>query len=474
MEKISDNFENLGKYSKFLLLNKDYKFISTVRRKSKSNTEKFKPRILRILCQKPYFTGSGINFVNLTRKAKQEKIDQFLIFGHSAGEDIPLTDLVNSDYISPIVFQNPKHPEMNSEVSFPVAGMSDKMPYQSTTFSSFNFDMLEEYLAIFANKIEGAITEFKPNIIHTHHLWLVTALARVLNPKIPIITTCHNTALRQMVLASQFQPFVLEPIHNVDLIAINNQDQCERVKKVYQFNRKVKNQYKFLNIGQGINTEVFHPPKVPQRKINKKAIDLVKRIIYAGKLSFSKGVLQLIEAFKRVSETLEGNYELYIIGSGVGEEKNKIIESAKGSKNKIYFLGQITQSELAQKFRESDLFILPSFYDGFPKVMLEALACGCKVIITEIPGVKENMQNLNGSSKNLRFIPLPRMKTIDQPFEENIPTFTSKLKSEMINILSDAEINKKDIIFSEKVRTEFGSDALFKKYLKKYRELIKT
>ena len=61
--------------------------------------------------------------------------------------------------------------------------------------------MLDTYLQSFAKVIVREVSEFQPDIIHTHHLWLVTALTQVVCPDIPVVTTCHGTELRQLELA---------------------------------------------------------------------------------------------------------------------------------------------------------------------------------------------------------------------------------------------------------------------------------
>lgn len=461
MEKETIDFKNLGRFSKLLLKNRDYIQISTNERKIKNGK---KPRILRVLCQRPYFTGSGINFVNLIRKTKKEGPDQFVIFGRPAGIENKLKDILNPEDTNPVIFKNTQYPELESDISFPVAGMSDKMPYKSTIFSSFDSKMLEEYLVAFARKIENAVQFFKPNILHTHHLWLITALSRVLNPRLPLIATCHNTALRQMKLSSHLKPFVIKPIQNVDYIAVNNEDQMRRVRKIYYFNQNGGKSNKFFFIGQGIESETFFPKK----KVIKNKRSRTIKLIYTGKLAFSKGVLQLIEAFKQISQEIDEKIELYIVGSGIGTEKEIIMDSAKEFSEKIHFLGQLNQAELAEKFRESDLFILPSFYDGFPKVMLEALACGCKVIISDLPGVEENIKKIDGYSGNIYFIPLPRMKTIDQPIEEDLPKFIRNLKKMISSLLCDSNTQDFNLKFCNNIREKFGAEGLFKKYLEKY------
>ena len=433
------------------------------------------PRILRVICQKPYHTGSGINLVNLVKQSKKKGLDQFIIFGQSLNNHNPFEGIIDSDYTKPVFFNDKEKTEEGREkadIPFPVAGMSDQMPYKSTKFSEFNEKMLEIYLSAFSRKINEAIDEFQPNLIHSHHLWLVTALCKVLHSDIPIIATCHNTALRQMILAPHLKRFVIKSIRLLDKIAVINKDQKERVKVIYDFNDLDELNKKFFYIGQGINTDLFYPENTLRKSLNK-GISRLNKIIYVGKLSFSKGVPQLIQAFDEISRELKNfNLQLFIVGSGHGYEKDRIIEIARGKEDRIQFLGQLNQEELSTLFKECGLFVLPSFYDGFPKVLLESLASGCKAIITDLPGIKETLQKACGNNENIAFIPMPKMKTIDEPEEEALPDFIKNLRQLIKTKLLAINQKKIDIEYSNNIRKEFGWQSLFEKYLAVYNSCL--
>ncbi|MBD3194431.1 MAG: glycosyltransferase [Candidatus Lokiarchaeota archaeon] len=454
--------KNLGKYSKQLLSFKP-EIPNTYDSQKKEDV-----KILRILCQRPFFTGSGINVVNLTKMAKQHNIKQAVIFGHPVGDPDPINKLLKPTQTFPVIFSNPNEPKIPSELPFPVAGMSDEMPYGSTKFSSFDKEMLELYLEKFAEQIQIALKRFKPNIIHSHHLWLVTALSRVLCSKLPIVATCHNTALRQMELSPHLREFVTRPIQALDAIAVIDNTQQERVKKLYEFNNDQKTKNKFFHIGQGINTNIFHAPKKPQKREPKEPIT----IIYVGKLSYSKGVPQLIKAFREVANESEIPLRLNVIGSGQGPQKEEILSLGEQCDADVYFLGQIEQEALAEYFRKSDLFILPSFYDGFPKVLLEALSSGCRAIITDLPGIKSTLYKTCGPNEQVKFLPMPKMKSIDEPMPEELPEYVENLKS---LIMEQIEVIKKNISnyeYAYIIRKKFGKARLFQTYLDKYKELI--
>ncbi len=448
---------NLGPYSlklKNYIPNPKYKRIKSI-------------KVLRIICQRPYFTGSGVNLIHLTKQTQNEGIDQFVIYGQPVGDDNPFNEVIDLEKTLSVTFKS-ELTHLTPDIPFPVAGMSDQMPYQSTKFSEFNELMLEQYLEAFAKKIHSAVDLFEPTIIHSHHLWLVSALNRVLNPNIPIISTCHNTALRQMILAPQLKEFILKPIKDIDFIAVNNEEQSIRVKKLYNFPENRKLNRKFFTIGQGINTNIFYPPDKNNRSKSKSAINL----IFVGKLSNSKGVPQLLEAFKNVCNETDYYLHLFIVGSGDGPEKENILKMGENFTENISFLGHLNQDELSEKFRDCDLFILPSFYDGFPKVLLESLACGCKAIITDLPGVKNELNCSIGVEGKVKFLPLPQMKTIDEPIKEELPVFISNLKYKIKEFLDGTDLLVKDKEYSEKIRGAYGWQGLFQKYLDKYSSFL--
>jgi len=85
----------------------------------------------------------------------------------------------------------------------------------------------------------------------------------------------------------------------------------------------------------------------------------------------------------------------------------------------------LPQEKLAEIFRRSHLLILPSFYEGLALVLLEALACGCRLVSTNFPGLEEVLGKLPGSY--CRLVELPRLKSLDTPFPEDETSFEGRL-----------------------------------------------
>lgn len=77
--------------------------------------------------------------------------------------------------------------------------------------------------------------------------------------------------------------------------------------------------------------------------------------------------------------------------AGYGKEFNKL---KKMSSEKITFLGKISREDCMKLYQESEYFLSMSEYEGMPTALLEALSCGCKPIVSDIPGHREIIQKL--------------------------------------------------------------------------------
>lgn len=108
------------------------------------------------------------------------------------------------------------------------------------------------------------------------------------------------------------------------------------------------------------------------------------KILFLARMEKEKGVYELIEAFKRLQYEFP-KLELILAGNGSNfEEVNSYVSGLKN----IKLLGHVEGSRKAKVFRESDIYCLPSYSEGLPVSVLEAMAFGLPIITTSVGGLK--------------------------------------------------------------------------------------
>ncbi len=89
------------------------------------------------------------------------------------------------------------------------------------------------------------------------------------------------------------------------------------------------------------------------------------------------------------------NIGLDIVGSG--EDLKNIKDYVKKNNIDVKFLGVVPNDQVSEILNKYSIFVLPSFYEGNPKVLLEAMSCGLAVVGSNIPGInKIIVNNYNG------------------------------------------------------------------------------
>lgn len=104
-------------------------------------------------------------------------------------------------------------------------------------------------------------------------------------------------------------------------------------------------------------------------------------ICWVGRYVEQKNVLELSKALLVLEEN-----NIVLVGN-VGSLKDKVAERLKLCP-RITFIESLTSSELSSLFRRTKVFVLPSLYEGNPKLLLEAMACGCLVVTTKVEGIE--------------------------------------------------------------------------------------
>jgi glycosyltransferase involved in cell wall biosynthesis len=111
-----------------------------------------------------------------------------------------------------------------------------------------------------------------------------------------------------------------------------------------------------------------------------------RAVTYVGRLEPQKGVAELVEHAPSWLERLPG-HDLLMVGAGPMETPLRALAGRLGVSSRIHFTGW--RPDVAEILRASDLFVLPSRWEGMPNVILEAMAAGRAVVSTDVEGVRE-------------------------------------------------------------------------------------
>ncbi len=117
-----------------------------------------------------------------------------------------------------------------------------------------------------------------------------------------------------------------------------------------------------------------------------------KRVIFVGRLDPVKGAPLLVEAFARVLHE-HPDAHLTVVGEGKSRAGAEARVQALGIGNAVTFTGFRAQTEVAALLEEADVLVLPSFAEGVPVVLMEAMASRIPVIATRVAGVQELVED---------------------------------------------------------------------------------
>lgn len=358
-------------------------------------------RILHVLAQLPIKTGSGVYFTNVIEGLKQFDVKQAAVYATTPEYNF---NFVDEKY--EVEFQG-------EDISFPIVGMSDIMPYENTLYKNMTDDMMEEWQKAFRKKLEVARNEFKPDVIITHHLWILSSIVCDVFEDKKVIGICHNTDIRQAEKNRTMKDKYVKNLGKLDKILALSSGVIEGISNIYNYPKE-----RIVNIGAGYNEKIFYPVKKYEKHDNVK-------ILYAGKFDESKGFYELIKAF-RLLEEKDDNVELELIGN-LKEEDRPRVEQLVGDSTKIRIYNAVDQVHLGEIMRHKDVFILPSYFEGLGLIAVEALGSGLRVVATEIEGLIEFLGDKINNSEIIEYIEMPTIYDTDKAVEEEKPAFVKRI-----------------------------------------------
>ena len=304
------------------------------------------------------------------------------------------------------------------------------IPKNALMFKVFNKRMEKLYKEIV--KKEGPI-----DIIHAQSsLWGGISAAYISEKyNIPLVITEHSSVERGPYVKNSYVPFI--------------RDSYKKAKKVITVGNGLKNEIQALSGRNDI--EVIGNLVDLSKFTIKKRIQNEKFIFFSlAFLEGEKGFDTLIKAFAKKFKDKEAM--LYIGGDGSQRAWLEALAQENGVKKQIIFLGALSRDDVAKWMNKCDCFVLPSRYETFGVVYIEALASGRPVIGALNGGAEDIINNLNGY--------LVPIDDID------------KLAEKMLELYK-----KIDSYNEEKIRSDclkrFSPEVIVNKIISVYKEVLK-
>ena len=146
---------------------------------------------------------------------------------------------------------------------------------------------------------------------------------------------------------------------------------------------------------------LFEQSKISLPVIERNKSSDQTRLLFVGRLTEAKGIFTLLDALSIIVEKGQ-NIHLSIAGDGYLADTVKEYSKHLKLHNRVTFHGHCCWEDLQQMYYDADLFVLPSYAEGMPKVVLEAMTLGVPVVTTAVGSLPLLFQ----ARQHCRFVPV--------------------------------------------------------------------
>ena len=227
----------------------------------------------------------------------------------------------------------------------------------------------------------ATLKDFRPDVINTHSStdsWLSTLATRFVNPPIPLVRTRHISSPVKGGRVSRW--LYRQTAAIVTTSADIRQHMIDVVKAPPE---------KVFAIPTGVDLGRFRPGDRDAACVGL-GLDPTRRYIgLIAVLRWQKGHRDLIDAFAALEAEKYADTDLLLVGAGPQEPalREKLAELKLG--HRVRLLGH--RSPIEPWFHACDMFVMPSYAEGVPQALMQAMACGLPSIVTAIPSLLETV-----------------------------------------------------------------------------------
>lgn len=319
-------------------------------------------------------SGSGVYVKNIA--------ENLVKMGHEVCIIIPENTTkikeINRVKIHAVYFKREELIEGQLDFNFPCM---DPHPRSGFLYEDMTELQVEQYINAFKKAIEEEIHEFRPDVIHAQHIWIISSILEEYN--IPTIITSHGSDMMGYKESNKFHEYVRKAARDCKkIITISNHNKEEVSAILPEYKDKI------ITISNGYDKNVFFREEYNKKKVLESfgiTKEYDKIVCFAGRLAKNKGVDVLLKSAKIYEKE---NILTLIVGHGNEYDVLYPLMKELNLKN-VVFLGDRTHEELREIYSISDVCAVPSREEAFGLVALEAIACGIPVVATKQGGIPD-------------------------------------------------------------------------------------
>ncbi len=264
------------------------------------------------------------------------------------------------------------------------------------------YDSTKEDLYQHIPEFLDALDSFKTSenldydLIHSHY-WFSGRIGMALSEKwdVPHVATFHTHAKTKMRARVGEQESELranvekDVIESADGIVVSTEQEKDDLVRLYDGEAS-----KIEVIAAGVDLDLFKPIDKAQAR-QRLGLGDEKIILYVGRIEKLKGLDILLNTVAQLEDTTDT--KLLIVGGKLEDDDElnrlKSLTIELGIEEKVTFIGSVNQGLLPDFYSAADVFVLPSYYESFGLVALEAMACGTPVVVSRVGGLKTFIRN---------------------------------------------------------------------------------
>jgi glycosyltransferase involved in cell wall biosynthesis len=282
----------------------------------------------------------------------------------------------------------PEHEVVDGVEVFRIDSYKNPSPDFATWVYLMNVNMQKE-AAKLVNNLEG-----KVDIFHAHD-WLVATAGIGLKHvfRKPLFATIHSTEIgRRNGIRLDYEKMIHETerwlTYEAWKVICCSDYMVSHVQWAFGLPKD-----KLIMIPNGVNTEVYpeNSNDKPSQFRNRFALPEEKIVLFVGRLVYEKGVHVLVNAVPKVLQKI--NVKLVIVGNGYMKDQLLNLVKNMGLSHKVLFAGFVDDNTLRKLQVCADVSVVPSLFEPFGIVALEAMAAKSPVVVSDTGGLSEIVEH---------------------------------------------------------------------------------